>query len=108
MPHDRGIREPVEDARWSPSSGQQIHRSIWQIFVIESHCQNMTPADWLLVRQRESRVILVQIEEMLLRALHAVLPQSAFGKALHDLQGRWSKRVRYVENGVWPYIEQCL
>jgi hypothetical protein len=62
----------------------------------------MAPADRLLARQRESRAILEQIEAMLLRQLHAVLPQSAFGKALHYLQGQWPKLIRYVENGAWP------
>lgn len=47
-------------------------------------------------------MILGQIEDLLLRQLHVVLPQSAFGKALHYLQGQWPKLTRYVENGAWP------
>lgn len=46
--------------------------------------------------------LLEEIEALLLRHLHAVLPQSLFGKALHYLHGQWPKLVRYVENGVWP------
>ncbi|SDJ47091.1 Transposase [Paraburkholderia steynii] len=80
----------------------EFTRLIGQLFVIESRCQNMTPADRLLVRQRESHVILEQIEGLLLRQLDAVLPQSAFGKALHYLQGQWPKLIRFVENGAWP------
>ncbi|MBO7782992.1 IS66 family transposase [Burkholderia pseudomallei] len=77
-------------------------RLIGQLFAIESRCEGMAPADRLLARQSESRAILEQIEAMLLRQLHAVLPQSAFGKALHYLQGQWPKLIRYVENGAWP------
>jgi hypothetical protein len=88
----RGREHPVSE----------LIRLIGQLFAIESRCQNMTPADRLPVRQRESRVTLEQIEELLLRQLHAVLPQSAFGKALHYLQGQWPKLVRYVESGAWP------
>lgn len=29
-------------------------------------------------------------------------PNSLLGKALHYLQGQWSKLIRYVENGAWP------
>ena len=46
--------------------------------------------------------MLEKIEALLLKQLNAVLPQSAFGKALHYLQGQWPKLIRYVENGAWP------
>ena len=46
--------------------------------------------------------MLEKIEALLLKHLNAVLPQSAFGKALHYLQGQWPKLIRYVEHGAWP------
>ena len=51
--------------------------------------------------ERRRLPVLDQIQVMLLH-LHAVLPGSAFGKALHYLHGQWPKLVRYVENGSWP------
>jgi hypothetical protein len=77
-------------------------RLIGLLFAIESRCEGMAPADRLLERQRESRSVLEQIEELLLRQLNAVLPQSAFGKALNYLQGQWPKLTRYIESGTWP------
>lgn len=55
-----------------------------------------------LARQEHSNPVLTEIESLLLAYLHAVLPQSAFGKALHYLHGQWPKLIRYVENGAWP------
>lgn len=77
-------------------------RLLGQLFAIESRCEDMAPAARALVRQRESRSVLEQIEALLLGQLSAVLPQSAFGKALRYLQGQWPKLIRYVENGAWP------
>jgi transposase len=39
---------------------------------------------------------------MLLAHLHAVVPNSLLGKALHYLSAQWPKLTRYVENGAWP------
>uniref|UniRef100_UPI0038B8D7B7 IS66 family transposase n=1 Tax=Paraburkholderia sp. RL17-373-BIF-A TaxID=3031629 RepID=UPI0038B8D7B7 len=81
---------------------------IGQLFAIESRCQNTTLTNRLIVRWRESRVSLAQIEEKVLRQLHAVLPRSAFGKALHHLQGQWPKLTLCVENICLVDIEQRL
>ena len=42
------------------------------------------------------------VQNLLLRHLHGVLPQSLFGKALHYLHGQWAKLIRYLDNGAWP------
>lgn len=83
-------------------SVSEFIRSIGTLFAIESRCEGMAPADRLLERQRESRSVLEQTQALLLRQLNAVLPQSAFGKALSYLRGQWPKLIRYVENGAWP------
>ena len=62
----------------------------------------MASAQRLQLRQEHSTPVLADIEALLLAHLHAVLPQSAFGRALHYLHGQWPKLVRYVENGAWP------
>lgn len=62
----------------------------------------MKPERRQQVRAEESRPLLAEIEAMLLQYLHIVLPEIAFGKALHYLHSQWSKLVRYVENGTWP------
>lgn len=50
-------------------------------------------------RQRESAPLLADIEALLLANLHAVLPKSLLGHALHYLASQWSKLKRYVEDG---------
>jgi hypothetical protein len=51
-------------------------------------------------RRRELSVpVLGDIEALVLANLHAVLPQSLLGQALHYLTGQWPKLKRYVEDG---------
>jgi uncharacterized protein YbcI len=50
-------------------------RLIGQLFAIESRGEGMTQQERLLVRKRENRSMLEQIETLLLQQLHAVLPQ---------------------------------
>jgi len=50
-------------------------------------------------RQQECVPVLADIEALLLANLHAVLPKSLLGQALHYLASQWSKLKRYVEDG---------
>jgi transposase len=46
--------------------------------------------------------VLKDIEELLLVNLHAVLPGSLLGKALHHLSSQWTKLAAYTEDGRCP------
>jgi transposase len=50
-------------------------------------------------RQRDSVPVLADIEALLLAKLHAVLPKSLLGQALHYLASQWNKLKRYVDDG---------
>jgi transposase len=50
-------------------------------------------------RQEHSVPVLADIEALLLANLHAVLPKSLLGQALHYLAAQWPKLKRYVEDG---------
>jgi transposase len=51
-------------------------------------------------RRREHSVpVLHNIQALLLANLHAVLPKSLLGQALHYLASQWTKLQRYVEDG---------
>ena len=57
-------------------------------------------AQELLARRlRDSVQVLADIKALLLANLHAVLPKSLLGRALHYLSSQWSKLTRYVEDG---------
>jgi len=43
--------------------------------------------------------VLAEIEALLLRHLHSVLPSSLLGKALHYMASQWPKLARFVEDG---------
>jgi transposase len=53
-------------------------------------------------RQQQSASVLKQIEQLLLANLHAVLPGSLLGKALHYMSSQWTKLNRFVEDGSYP------
>ncbi len=50
-------------------------------------------------RERLSAVVLEDIKSLLLTNLHAVLPKSLLGQALHYLASQWEKLARFVEDG---------
>jgi len=50
-------------------------------------------------RQQDSVPALADIEVLLLANVHAVLPKSLLGQALHYLASQWNKLKRYVEDG---------
>lgn len=53
-------------------------------------------------RQEDSAPVLAEIEALLTAHLHAVLPSSLLGKALHYLASQWPKLVRFVDDGTYP------
>ena len=53
-------------------------------------------------RQAHSVPVLREIEALLTANLHAVLPSSLLGKALHYLASQWPKLGRFVEDGNYP------
>jgi transposase len=59
-------------------------------------------SDLLLQRQEHSVPVLKKIYELLLASIHAVLPGSLLGQALHYLSSQWPKLERYVESGEYP------
>ena len=52
--------------------------------------------------QDRSVPVLTEIEALLLRHLHSVLPGSLPGKALHYTASQWPKLTRFVEDGNCP------
>ncbi|WP_337690283.1 IS66 family transposase [Mycetohabitans sp. B46] len=74
-------------------------RLIEQLFGIESRCEGMSPENRLLTRQRESRVALGQIEALLLRQSHAVLPQRAYYRRLPGPVAMAGRRLNTLTHG---------
>ena len=53
-------------------------------------------------RQANSVPVLQEIQALLLANVHAVLPGSLLGKALHYLSSQWAKLERFVTSGNYP------
>jgi transposase len=72
------------------------------LFALEVQAKELDDAQRQQLRAERSQPLLAELEALLLQHLHTVLPQSAFGKALHYLHGQWRKLTRYVDDGRWP------
>ena len=74
---------------------------IGQLYKVEAQARRdeVTVQELGRRRQEHSVPVLNDIEALLLANLHAVLPKSLLGQALHYLAAQWSKLKRYVEDG---------
>ena len=89
-------------ARTPEQPATQFIAAIGALYAVESKAKDKSAAERQRLRDELSRPILARIETMLLKHLHAVIPGSLLGKALHYLSAQWPKLTRYVENGTWP------
>ena len=80
----------------------QFIAAIGELYAVESRARDLDAPARQTLRAEHSRPVLQRIEAMLLTHLHAVVPGSLLGKALHYLSAQWPKLTRYVENGAWP------
>jgi transposase len=90
-------------ARSPEQLATQFITAIGELYAVESRARDVDDVrDRQKLREEHSRPVLEKIERMLLRHLHAVVPGSLLGKALHYLSAQWPKLIRYVEHGAWP------
>ena len=89
-------------ARGPEHIATQFIAAIGALYAVESRAQGLDAPARQTLRDEHSRPALQRIEAMLLKHLHAVVPGSLLGKALHYLSAQWPKLIRYVENGAWP------
>ncbi len=89
-------------ARGPGQLATQFIAAIGQLYAVESRAKDKKAEERQRLREAFSRPILAKIEAMLLSHLHAVVPGSLLGKALHYLSSQWPKLIRYAENGAWP------
>ena len=93
-----------KSARTPDKPAVQFLALIARLYAVESHAQdnNLSAQERLRYRQQHSVAVLGHIQTLLLAHLHAVMPGSSLGKALHYLSAQWPKLSRYVEDGSYP------
>jgi transposase len=89
-------------ARTPEQPAAQFIALIAQLYRVESRARNTEASQRLRERQQSSAPVLARIEALLLRHLHAVVPGSLLGKALHYLSSQWPKLARFVHDGSYP------
>ena len=93
-----------KNARGPEQPAVQFVELIAKLYAVESRARKleMDAQQRLHQRQEHSVPVIQAIEALLLAHLHAVVPGSALGKALHYFGSQWPKLVRYVEDGRYP------
>jgi hypothetical protein len=104
----RGFHEALQalpkDQRGPEQLPARFIDLIGKLYHIEAIARrDMLDADALKqLRQDRSMQVIAEIEALLLRHLHSVLPGSLLGKALHYATSQWPKLTRFVEDGNYP------
>ncbi|MBP7647723.1 MAG: IS66 family transposase [Comamonas sp.] len=93
-----------KNARTADQLAAQFMALIGQLYALEAKAreQKLDAKALLEQRQLHSVPVLGKIEALLLANLHAVLPGSLLGKAMHYLSSQWSKLALYLTNGAYP------
>jgi transposase len=93
-----------KNARTADQLAAQFMALIGQLYAVEAKARDrgLSPKDLQEQRQLHSVPVLSKIEALLLANIHAVLPGSLLGKALHYLNSQWPKLALYVTNGAYP------
>ena len=93
-----------KNARGPEQLAAQFMALIGQLYAVEAKARErgLDAQGLLEQRQRHSVPVLQKIEALLLAHLHAVLPGSLLGKALHYLSSQWPKLCLYASDGAYP------
>jgi transposase len=93
-----------KNARTADQLAAQFMALIGQLYAVEAKARERELDANALLEQRQlhSVPVLQRIEALLLANIHAVLPGSLLGKALHYMSGQWSKLKLYVTAGEYP------
>jgi transposase len=98
--HD-ALQACPKDKRGPEQLAARFIALIGRLYQIEAQARRdeLDTAEFGRRRQRDSAPVLAEIEHLLLANVHAVLPKSLLGQALHYLGSQWKKLRRYVEDG---------
>ena len=91
-------------ARTPEQPALQFLALIGQLYAVESCARErkMSAAERLREREQHSVPVLARLQALLLTHLHAVVPGSLLGRALHYLSAQWPKLTRFVHDGAYP------
>lgn len=104
----RGFHEALKalpkDQRGPGQLPARFIELIGRMYHVEAEARRagLKPDELQRRRQEHSAPVLQDIEKLLTAHLHAVLPSSLLGKALHYLASQWPRLVRFVDDGHYP------
>jgi transposase len=91
-----------KSARTPDQPAAQFITAIAALYALEAKARSMTPRERQALRDKDSRPAIDRIQALLHQHLHAVLPGSLLGQALHYLSGQWPKLIRFLDDGRYP------
>ena len=104
----RGFNDALQalpkNARGPDQLASKFLALIAQLYAVEARAREreLDAQELLLERQMHSLPVLHKIEALLLANIHAVLPGSLLGQALHYLSSQWHKLKLFVTHGAYP------
>ncbi|MGJ7462089.1 IS66 family transposase [Halomonas sp. MA07-2] len=75
---------------------------IRKLYAVEKQAKGLEPEAHQALRDQKSRPLITQLRTWLDKSLTQVLPKSALGKALHYLDGQWTRLTRFLDDGLIP------
>ena len=98
--HD-ALQALPKDRRGPDQLAVRFIELIGKLYQVESQARRDEVGTAELGRRRQlhSAPVLAEIEKVLLANIHAALPKSLLGQALHYVASQWKKLSRYVEDG---------
>jgi transposase len=75
---------------------------IGKLYQIEKRCADLSNTARLVIRQKESAVIINEMKAWLNKSLLQSPKQSKLGNALHYLNNNWSRLVEFLTDGIIP------
>jgi hypothetical protein len=89
-------------SRTSDQPAAKFIAAIGKLYAIEAQVKDASLEERAQVRNAQSRLILAEIEALMLAHRDTVLPQSLLGKAIQYLASEWPKLVRFVKDARYP------
>jgi hypothetical protein len=88
-----------QSARCLEQPATQFVAAIGELYAIEANARELAPEARQRLRDQYSRPVLQRLKSLLQAHLHAVVPTTLLGKALHYLSEQWPRLVRFLEDG---------
>ena len=98
----RKFTDALKAQKTKSGKAQMAVNYIAKLYRIEKQCANLSNEARLLIRQKESAVIINEMRSWLDKSILQSPKESALGKALHYLNNNWSRLIEFLTDAIIP------